>query len=355
MGGGVGLYIKKGLNFKIRSDLEKFHQKTFENITIEISYPNKNILISNVYHSPNPPSGYTAQAHSNKFLEILDAHLCELSDCNKDAYVFLDSNIDLLKLNTLNLANDYMDVNLSNGFLQLITRATRIQGRHFSLIDHILSNNVRNGYSAGTILHDLSDHFINYMQLPVSNHKPKPKPLFKRNFSATNILNFKASLSGSNWNPVLVDNDVNSSFDTFWNIFIELYELHFPLVKFKFNKNIHKINNYLTAGLLISRKTKLELCKKAALAKLCGICPIPASSGKTTRMRLNRGGNRQANAAIYRVAVVRMRDDDRTKAYAARRTAEGKTRREIVRCIKRYIVREVYTALCATKSTQFPT
>ena len=65
-------------------------------------------------------------------------------------------------------------------------------------------------------------------------------------------------------------------------------------------------------------------------------------------------GNRQANAAIYRVAVVRMRDDDRTKAYAARRTAEGKTRREIARCIKRYIVREVYTALCATKSTQIP-
>lgn len=93
---------------------------------------------------------------------------------------------------------------------------------------------------------------------------------------------------------------------------------------------------------------------EAALAKLCGICPIPASSGKTTRMRLNRGGNRQANAAIYRVAIVRMRDDDRTKTYAARRTAEGKTRREIVRCIKRYIVREFYTALCAPKSTRIP-
>ncbi|MCA3405045.1 MAG: hypothetical protein INF76_15890 [Roseomonas sp.] len=72
-------------------------------------------------------------------------------------------------------------------------------------------------------------------------------------------------------------------------------------------------------------------------------------------MRLKRGGNRQANAAVYRVAIVLMRDDDRTKAYAARRTAEGKTRREIVRCSKRYIVREVYTALCTTKSTQFPT
>jgi hypothetical protein len=71
-------------------------------------------------------------------------------------------------------------------------------------------------------------------------------------------------------------------------------------------------------------------------------------------MRLNRGGNRQANAAIYRVAIVRMRDDDRTKAYAARRTAEGKTRREIIRCIKRYIVREVYT-VTIRRAFQLPT
>jgi transposase len=59
--------------------------------------------------------------------------------------------------------------------------------------------------------------------------------------------------------------------------------------------------------------------------------------------------------APEQLGIVRMRDDDRTKAYAARRTAEGKTRREIIRCIKRYIAREGYTALCATKSTQFPT
>ena len=89
---------------------------------------------------------------------------------------------------------------------------------------------------------------------------------------------------------------------------------------------------------------------EAGLAKLCGVCPIPASSGKTNRMRLNCGGNRQANAALYRVAIVRMRDHPETRTYAARRMAEGKTRREIVRCIKRNIVREIYTALCRPKS-----
>ncbi len=109
----------------------------------------------------------------------------------------------------------------------------------------------------------------------------------------------------------------------------------------------HGISTITVAELLVLVGDNPERIKsEAALAKLCGVCPIPASSGKTNRMRLNRGENRQANAAIYRVAVVRMRDDERTKAYAARRISEGKTRREIVRCIKRYIVREVYRALC---------
>ncbi|KKM04607.1 hypothetical protein LCGC14_1762540 [marine sediment metagenome] len=76
---------------------------------------------------------------------------------------------------------------------------------------------------------------------------------------------------------------------------------------------------------------------EAAFAKLCGVCPIPASSGKTTRHRFNRGGNRRANAALHRVAVVRMRSHPETKLYVQRRMAEGKSPREIRRCLKRYI------------------
>ncbi|OSP53862.1 IS110 family transposase [Pseudoruegeria sp. SK021] len=86
---------------------------------------------------------------------------------------------------------------------------------------------------------------------------------------------------------------------------------------------------------------------EAALAKLCGVCPIPASSGKTNRMRLNRGGNRQANAALYIVAITRMRDHEVTQNYVLKRTAQGKSKREITRCLKRYIIREIYRELCA--------
>jgi transposase len=90
---------------------------------------------------------------------------------------------------------------------------------------------------------------------------------------------------------------------------------------------------------------------EAAFAKLCGVCPVPASSGKTSRHRLNRGGNRQANAALHRVAVVRMCHHTPTREYVARLTAEGKSSREIRRCIKRYIAREIYRRLCTTSQT----
>ena len=78
---------------------------------------------------------------------------------------------------------------------------------------------------------------------------------------------------------------------------------------------------------------------------LCGAAPLPASSGRTHRHRLNRGGDRQANAALYRIVLCRLRWDHRTRAYAARRTAEGMSKPEIIRCLKRYIAREIYTAL----------
>lgn len=84
---------------------------------------------------------------------------------------------------------------------------------------------------------------------------------------------------------------------------------------------------------------------EAAWAKLCGVCPIPASSGKTIRFRLNRGGHRQANAALYRTVIVRMRFHQPTIDYVARRTAEGKTKAEIIRCLKRYVAREIWAYL----------
>jgi len=88
-----------------------------------------------------------------------------------------------------------------------------------------------------------------------------------------------------------------------------------------------------------------RLRHEAAFAHLCGAAPIPASSGKTTRHRLNRGGDRAANAALYRIVICRLRWDPTTRHYLQRRTTQGRTKAEIIRCLKRYIAREIFPIL----------
>ena len=104
-----------------------------------------------------------------------------------------------------------------------------------------------------------------------------------------------------------------------------------------------------TAGALLAAAgdNPERLFSESAFAHLCGVAPIPASSGKTNRHRLSRGGNRDANRALYVLALGRLSYDERTREYAARRTTEGKTKREIIRCIKRYLAREIFAALTA--------
>jgi transposase len=88
-----------------------------------------------------------------------------------------------------------------------------------------------------------------------------------------------------------------------------------------------------------------RLRSEAAFSMLCGSSPIEASSGKTVRHRLNRGGDRQANAALHRIVIVRLRWHQPTKDYLARRVQQGRSKREVIRCLKRYVAREVFTAL----------
>ena len=90
-----------------------------------------------------------------------------------------------------------------------------------------------------------------------------------------------------------------------------------------------------------------RLRSEAAWAHLCGVAPIPASSGKVTRRRLNPGGNREANHALWRIVITRMGSHPATRAYVERRTAEGLPEKEIIRCLKRYVAREVYRHLRA--------
>ena len=94
--------------------------------------------------------------------------------------------------------------------------------------------------------------------------------------------------------------------------------------------------------LLTAGDNSNRLKSEASFAALCGVNPVPASSGKTTRHRLNRGGDRAANSALHIIAIGRLRTDARTKAYVEKRVSEGHSKLEAIRCLKRYIAREVY-------------
>ena len=109
---------------------------------------------------------------------------------------------------------------------------------------------------------------------------------------------------------------------------------------------IHGVGPDVAGALLLaSGDNPHRLRSEAAFASLCGVAPLPASSGKSHRHRLSRSGDRQANNALWRIVIVRLAHDPRTRHYVERRTAEGLSRRDIVRCLKRYVAREVFLVL----------
>ncbi|TCC15406.1 IS110 family transposase [Kribbella speibonae] len=119
--------------------------------------------------------------------------------------------------------------------------------------------------------------------------------------------------------------------------------------------NLHGVGPDIAGQLLVTAGQNPERIRsEAAFAMLCGVAPIPASSGQTHRHRLNRGGDRQANKALYLIVISRLRWDPRTHAYVKKRTTEGLSKKDIIRCLKRLIAREIYYTLRQTQPTPNP-
>jgi hypothetical protein len=157
-----------------------------------------------------------------------------------------------------------LDTLITNGYVQLISKATRVQNGNISLIDHVMTNTNQKKYNAEMIIDDLSDHFMNFIE--ITQDKPSKNSLkneTKKLINEANTINLKNALLNTDWTPVYVEENVDSSFDCFWNMFSALYDELFPLTHVKFNKNKHRINGYMTDELLESRNVKLFLYKKA--------------------------------------------------------------------------------------------
>jgi len=263
-GGGVGFYIKDHLQFKVLQNLSTFEINVFESLTIEIQAgKSKKVILSSIYRSPTPPTNFTNSQQLNLFVSHLDQLLTNLSSKPNQVYLLLDSNINALNYDPSN-PNPYFSTLNENCFIQCIRKATRIQNSSASLIDHILtkfeisSSNI----TSGVLTLDISDHFLTFIQTPIPI-KPKKQPVIKRTFSRASILSFKEQLSSLSWNNVLSEQEVNKSYQLFWEDFSNLYNLNFPLKKVKPNKNFHKINPFMTLGILTSRREKIRLHKKS--------------------------------------------------------------------------------------------
>jgi hypothetical protein len=193
------------------------------------------------------------------FFESFGDLALKLQETKKESFIFMDANINLLNLDCPDSQN-YMNLLFAAGFLQCIHKATRLQNVSKTLIDHIHCNSLSNNISAGVLISDISDHFLTFVETQSANPSPKQsKTLVSRDFSANNLNNFKRDLGLADWNNVINANDVDSAFDCFWSTYSTMYKQAFPLKRKRFNKNFNCINKFMTAGLLVSRRTKDKL------------------------------------------------------------------------------------------------
>ena len=255
-GGGVGFYVKDDLNFKIIPELSLFIPKIFECITIEVQLDNKKSSFSSIYRSPSDSPEKIAEFNSH-----LDHLLFNLSSIYQNSYICLDSNFNsLIPSPNLHQA-EYFTTIIENGFIQCINKATRISNNSSSLIDHIITNSSQEKITSGVIISDISDHFMTFIQLPLVRPRDPPCFVESRVFSGANIGRFRECLGKLSWRNVLNTRNVDDSYNLFWTDFKLLYDQNFPVKKTKFNKNLHKICNYMTQGLLVSRLSKIKLHK----------------------------------------------------------------------------------------------
>jgi hypothetical protein len=144
-------------------------------------------------------------------------------------------------------------------------KATRFQNNSKTLIDQILTSGYGPNILTGTVISDISDHFFTLICPNLEKNKNAEKIAPSRSFSLANLNNFKTTLGGSDWSAVTNSRNVDDAFDEFWSIYMELYELSFPKIRTRFNRNVHKQCPFMTNGLLISRQMKNKLYK----AKIC--------------------------------------------------------------------------------------
>jgi hypothetical protein len=259
IGGGLAIFIKNDLNFKARYDIHfpEDKQDMFDCLFIEIMSDNassKNVLFGVFYRSPK---------HSclSQFNQCLLALLNDLTRENKHIILVGDFNINLLNFNENSKIRDFLDLHLSNNLVPQITVPTRVTDSSATLIDHIYTNLDNDKLTAGTLLTDITDHHCNFLLINKWKNDPnkEPKYITYRKFNESNIESLNNALSNTDWSSVLACSNPNVAYDLFIQTYLALFNIHLPLVTKRFNKYKHKLQSWMTKGILKSMKTKEKL------------------------------------------------------------------------------------------------
>lgn len=279
-GGGVGLYINNKFSSKILESSSVFVENIYESLAVQVETPDRKKFIAVSMYRPNRHTTLTQSEQIEQFFTIFTSHLSELSELSLPVYIFSDTNIDLMKAGNNQNSNRLLDLTLSQGFLQIISKVTRIQGQSATLLDHIFSNDLNlNNVSAGVILDSFSDHFSTFTTINFERPKILQSGTLTRNFNLINKRNFKDALLNQSWSNVTDCVCPNIAYSNFWDTFSYLFDVCFPLKLTKRNKKSHPINPFMTPGLLISRNNKLRLYK------LTKSSPTPENTKKFNEYR----------------------------------------------------------------------
>ena len=249
VGGGVGLYISKKFKFTIHEEISVMSD-VVESLFVELTNPRgKNVLIGVIYRPP--------RSNMNDFLITIQDLLQNPILLNKDAYLMGDFNIDLMKCNSQNTTQEFIETLMSASFLPLISKPTRVANQSATLIDNIFCN-ILPLPESGIVLSDITDHYPIFAHVPIK--LTVQNSYFKRRkITKDNITNLQNSLKQTDWSFVYNSNDVNLSYDYFISTITSEIDNHIPLRSIKNRyKQIPRLP-WITQSILrsINRKNNL--------------------------------------------------------------------------------------------------
>ena len=257
-GGGVGLYLRNDLEYRICSECNFSDPNMIESLFVEIFVPNsKNIVVGIVYRSPNQ----NLSLFLDKFNEILST----ISKNNKHCYIMGDYNIDMYCLNEHSATNEFIENLFSDMFLPLISMPTRITAHSATLIDNIFTNHLTQNLFSGIIINDLSDHLPVFVYVFTETPPPckSAEKIILRDLGNSNITKFRSHLTNVNWEN-LSNQDID---DAFQCEFSRLYDLSFPPKSVRTKNSNKPLTPWMTRGLLTCVRKKNKLCKKFIISR----------------------------------------------------------------------------------------